>query len=296
MRHCTLTLAAVLLMAAIPAWALQKGEVAPSFALTSTEGQVVSLADLSGRVVAIAFWATWGKHCEEQMKQLQELSREFGDRGLVVLAVNEREERSKAAAFAERIGVSYRVLLDEGKTAKAYGVNGIPDLWVIDHKGIARERFIGYGPTLPKAIRDAIAAQVTRPVAAPESAKPATGEASSAIPVSLRAYAHLQLGAAHLNVGDAFVKAGYRDRGHFNEALRELRSGLALDPKNVDLHIWMGLALERKSDSAGAIREYQTALDLEPGNVYAQDSLRRLAVPPPSTPEQPAQEEEQTEQ
>ncbi len=286
--YAVIALVGLLAMAA-PAWALQKGEAAPTFSLTSTDGQVISLSGLSGKVVAISFWATWGKHCEEQMKQLQDLSKEFGEKGLVVLAINEREEREKAAPFAEAAGATYPILLDEGKTARAYGVNGVPDLWVIDRKGIARDRFIGFGPALPKMVRDSVTSYLSKSTLAVDSPQPAPEV--STIPVSLRAYAHLQLGAAHLNIGDTFVKAGYRDGGHFDQALRELRSGVSMDPKNVDLHIWLALALERKSDVAGAVREYETANALDPANVYAQDALRRLAVPPPAVEEQAPEEQ-----
>lgn len=278
-RRISLGLLAALLVAAGPGWALQKGEPAPNFSLTSTEGEVILLADLSGKVVAISFWATWGKHCPEELKQLQALSKEFGEKGLVALGINEREGQDQVAEFAEQNGITFRILLDEGGTARAFGVNGVPDLWVIDRKGIARARFIGYGPTVPKEIRDTVMAALAGTLTAPEAATPPAGE-SGFIPAPLHAYAHLQLGAAHVNIGDAFIKAGYRDGGHFTEAVRELRAGVALDPKNVELHIWLGLALERRQERPAAVREYQTAVTLDPTNVYAQDALRRLGVPP----------------
>lgn len=291
MRNCACILALTLMTTACPALALQKGDPAPNFSLTSTEGVVVSLSDLSGKVVAISFWATWGTACSEQLKQLQQLHRELGDKGLVVLGINEREDRDQAASFAQRNGLTFRVLLDEGGVARLYGVNGVPDFWLVDRKGVLRDRFIGYGPSLPKAIREAVAAAVGK-TTTPMSGG-ATADPGAPIPVSLRAYAHLQLGSAHLNIGDAFVKAGYRDAGHFNEALRELRSGVAMDPKNVDLRIWLGLILERKNEKSAAINEYQTALLLDPANIYAQDALRRLGVPPGSSQEEEGQEEEE---
>jgi peroxiredoxin len=293
MRHCTLVLALALSVLTAPAWGLQKGDPAPKFSLTSMDGQVVAPADISGKVVALSFWATWGKHCEEEMKQIQDLSKEFGEEGFIVLGVDEREDAAKAAEFAKRVGATYRILMDDGTVARAFGVNGVPDLFLIDRKGIIGDRFMGYAPTLAKPIRDAVKAAVTKTTAASEPAK--APDASASIPVSLRAYAHLQLGAAHLNVGDAFVKAGYTDAGHFDQAVRELRAGLAMDPKNAELHIWLGLALERKNERAAAVREYQTAVEIDPKNVYAQDCLRRLGVPPaaPAAAEEETQPEEQ---
>jgi peroxiredoxin len=271
MRRWTL-LSAAILVTALPGEALQKGERAPELTLLSTDGKTVSLDGLLGSVVVVAFWASWGANCGEEMKQLQALHKELGAKGLVVLAVNEREEAARAADFARRQGVTYQVLLDGGAAARLFGVNGLPDLWVIDRKGMVSARFIGYGPAVPKGVRDAVMAALAA------SGGPPRAE-TERLPPPLRAYAHLQMGAAHMNIGDAFLKAGFTDAGHFSEALREFRAGLAVDPGNVELHIWMGLALERKNERAEAVKEYQTALRLDPRNSYAQDALRRLGVP-----------------
>jgi len=280
MGRSTLLLAALLAVAALPAQGLQKGERAPEFTLPATDGKMVSLDALLGNVVLVSFWASWGAQCGEELKQLQALSKEFGSKGLVVLGINEREDKTRAADFANRHGITYQILLDDGAVARAFGVNGLPDLWVVDRKGLVRARLVGYGPTVPKGVRDAAAAALAAPAGAVRSAA-----ATDVVPTALRAYAHLQMGAAHINIGDAFVKAGYREAGHFNEALREFRAGLALDPNNVELHVWLGLALERKNERAAAIKEYQTALGLEPTNAYAQGALRRLGVPWEPEPE-----------
>jgi len=287
MRRLVWLVAAAWLAVAAPAGALQKGDLAPAFSLPSTSGKLVSLADLSGSVVAISFWATWGRQCAEELQYLQDLHEEFGEGGLVVLALNEREETSQALGFFEKHEVTHEVLLDDGTVARAFGVNGVPDLWILDREGIVRARFIGYGPTVPEGIRTAVAAAIASPAETAGRGATGAGEAPS-VPGPLRAYAHLQLGAAHVNIGDAFVKAGFRDAGHFNQALTEFRAGLALDPRNVQLHIWLGLVWERRNDRAGAIREYHTALALDGSNVYAQDALRRLGVPwtPPPPPQE----------
>ena len=262
-----------------PAWSAQEGETAPDFSLPSVGGEAVSLADLDGKVVAIAFWASWGKHCSEQLKLLDELADKWTDKGLVVLGINQREDPSRVADFADRHRLSMKMLLDDGTTARAYGSNGVPDLWILDRRGLLRARFIGYGPTDHEGIQKAIEAALSEPVEAPPPTGPAPTSLPALLPARLRAYAHLQMGAAHINIGDAFVKGGYRDYGHFAQALREFRAGLLLDPENVDLHIWLGLALERKGDLPTAIQQYQAALKLEPSSEYAQDALQRLGVP-----------------
>ncbi len=101
-------------------------------------------------------------------------------------------------------------------------------------------------------------------------------------------YAHLKLGAAHIDIGDAFINAGQRDGGHYLDAIREFKAGLMLDPKNVNLLVWLGVAYERKGDQTEAVRQYQTALTVDPENSYAKDSLRRLRALPPTPPPPPA--------
>jgi peroxiredoxin len=275
-RRLSLLASAVLVVCASSAWALQEGDRAPAFSLPTINGDTVSLDDFRGKTVALAFWASWAKHCAEQLKQLDLLQTQFREKGLVVLAINQQEQPSLVADFADLNQLSVTMLLDSGSVARAFTVNGVPDLWIVDREGKLLARSIGYADAAAREIRAAIEAALAEPEKRPEQA---SQEVAAAVPPKLQAYAHLQMGAAHINVGDAFVKAGYRDLGHFDEALREFRAGLLLDPQSVDLHIWLGLALERKADLAGAAREYQAALKLDSNSVYAQDALRRLGVP-----------------
>jgi peroxiredoxin len=274
---CWLTLALLLVFS--PAWAVREGESAPDFSLPSVAGDTVTLSSLREQVVVLVFWASWSKNASAQLKELDKLERELGSKGLAVLGLNQREEPGQVADFAERYQLSMKMLLDDGTAKRAYGVNGLPDLWIADRKGVLRARFIGYSPSDLATIRATVEEALAGTGTEEKPALPAVSETAPGVPPKLQAYAHLQMGAAHINIGDAFVKAGYRDYGHFDEALREFGAGLALDPDNPDLHIWLGLALERKGDSASAGREYQAALKLDPGNTYAQDSLRRLGVP-----------------
>lgn len=265
------------LAAAIPAWAVRQGDKAPDFLLTSLEGDEICLSDLVGNVVVISFWASWGKQCDEELRQVEALLREFAGERLVGIGVNERESAEQAAEFVARHGVTFPIVLDRGSLARAYGVNGVPDLFVVDRKGVVAARFIGYGPAVKQGLREAVETALRG--SSPPSPQAARNTEPASLPPALRAYAHLQLGAAHINIGDAYVKAGYRDGGHFAAALQEFRSGAALDPKNAELRVWLGLALERTGEREAAIKEYQAALGVDPANAYARDALRRLGVP-----------------
>ncbi len=283
------------LLSAAPVRALAVNEKLPSFACPAAEGAPVNSADLSGKVVAICFTATWAKHSQEELLALQNLTREFKDKGLLVLPVFVREDKAKAVDFCARSKVTLRLLLDDGTVARAFGVNGLPAVFVIDRSGTVHERLIGYGPTSPESLRKAVAPLVNEPKPVkPERKTPPVPAANSDetpappgpadVPPSLRVYSHLKLGAAHIDIGDAFINAGQRDAGHYLEAIREFKAGLVLEPKNVNLLVWLGVAYERKGDQAEAVRQYQLALLADPENTYAKDSLRRLRALPPAPP------------
>jgi peroxiredoxin len=271
-------LAVAAALAAMPAWGFQQGEAAPDFILSSAAGESVTLREFQGKVVVIAFWASWGKHVDTQLKHLEQLENELGGKGLVVIGVNEKEPAQMVKGFAERNRLTMLMLLDDGSVARTYGMDGVPDIWILNRRGEMCARFVGYAPGDPQQIRREVEAALGETLApAPET--PPEVPAASPLPPALRAYAHLQIGAAHINIGDAFVKAGYRDYGHFETALGEFRAGLALAPNNVDLHVWLGLACERRGDITIAANEYRSALKLDPSNRYAQDALRRLGIP-----------------
>jgi peroxiredoxin len=279
-------LALLALLAAGPAWALKPGEKAPEFTCQAAEGTPITSADFTGKAAAICCWASWSKGSLEELKYLQSLLGEFKGKNLAVVALNQREDRAKVTAFAAKHQLTLRLGLDDGKVARTLDVNGLPNLLIVDSAGVVRARFVGYGPTLAARIKKALAPLLAEPKATTKPEKPPTST-SPDLPASLRAYSHLQLGAAHINIGDAFISAGYSDAGHYAEAVREMKAGLAIDPKHVDLMVWLGVAYERRGDKTEALKQYQAALAVDPESSYAKDGLRRLKGLPPAPPPPP---------
>lgn len=125
--------------------ALKNGQAAPAFSLADLQGSKVTFPDdFRGKVVAIRFWADWCPFCKTEMKDLEPAYRKLKEKGLVMLAVNVRQDRDTAAQFIKKLGVSYDVLLDtEGEVAKRYGVLGLPTTFFVDRHGILSSRIIG---------------------------------------------------------------------------------------------------------------------------------------------------------
>jgi peroxiredoxin len=120
------------------------GDVAPGFRETALDGRPVSLSGLRGRVVIVAFWATWCPPCREELPAFERLLRSHGSRGLAVVAVDTREAAGVVRPFVQALGLTFPVLLDvDGEIARQFGVIGLPTTFVIDRNGAPVGRAIG---------------------------------------------------------------------------------------------------------------------------------------------------------
>jgi peroxiredoxin len=124
---------------------LQHGEPPPAFALARLEGGQADFPhQFTGQVVAVRFWADWCPFCESEMQAIEPIYQRYRERGLVILAINVRQERATAEAFIDKLDISYDTLLDpDGDVARRYGVLGLPTTFMIDRDGRLHARIIG---------------------------------------------------------------------------------------------------------------------------------------------------------
>jgi peroxiredoxin len=129
-----------------PATGAAAPSAAPDFELTASDGKVIRLADLRGKVVLLNFWATWCPPCKAEMPDLNALQRKYGaDRDFVVLGVNDEESAADVIAFAQREGIAFPLLLDpDGRVIeKLFDVRYLPTSMIIDRDGNIRDTWRG---------------------------------------------------------------------------------------------------------------------------------------------------------
>jgi tetratricopeptide (TPR) repeat protein len=61
--------------------------------------------------------------------------------------------------------------------------------------------------------------------------------------------------------------------GGLDLAIKDFQKAIELDPKSSDAHLWLGLALRKTNHNAEARGEFQKAMDLNPGRVWAKQQL-----------------------
>lgn len=110
---------------------------APELALPELAGGTRSLAEFSGRVLVVNFWATWCGPCREELPALETLFRTLEPEGFTVLAVSvDAGSREAVRRFVSARGLSFPVLHDpESEAATRYGVRVYPTTAVIDRAG-----------------------------------------------------------------------------------------------------------------------------------------------------------------
>ena len=120
------------------------GRDAADFALTTLEGDTLTMAELRGEVVILNFWASWCVPCREEAPLLEQTRHAYEARGLRVVGVLYQDSPEDAAAFAARYELGYPSVVDpDGRTAIDYGVVGIPASFLIDRGGVIRELQVG---------------------------------------------------------------------------------------------------------------------------------------------------------
>lgn len=118
---------------------------APDFTLRSSNGPNLRLQEQRGRVVLINFWATWCGPCRQEMPQLAKLYDKYREAGFVILGVSVDDDTRKATDVANRLGLTFPVLLDNEKTvSQLYDLSTMPSSFLIDRNGKVRYVHKGY--------------------------------------------------------------------------------------------------------------------------------------------------------
>ena len=134
------------------------GKPAPAFTLERLDGSgEVALADFSGKVVVVNFFASWCLPCTQENPTLIRVYERYRGSDVVLLGVNLQESRENGLAYVQRMGMSWATLADDdGRVVLSYGVFGPPETFFIGRDGIIEGRHIGPidEATLVKAIEE----------------------------------------------------------------------------------------------------------------------------------------------
>jgi cytochrome c biogenesis protein CcmG/thiol:disulfide interchange protein DsbE len=120
------------------------GDTAPSFTVTTQNGTRISLDQFGGKVLLLNFWATWCAPCVQEVPSLNQLQKQLGNSGLVVLGVSVDRSESAYATFLKRFNIVFPTSRDPQEDISAsYGTYRFPESYLIDKNGKVLQKYIG---------------------------------------------------------------------------------------------------------------------------------------------------------
>jgi cytochrome c biogenesis protein CcmG, thiol:disulfide interchange protein DsbE len=118
---------------------------APSFAVTTLDGEPVSMESLRGQVVLVNFWATWCAPCRIEMPGFERVYQEKKEQGFVIVGLaTDRTGSADVERFLADRGISFPVAMAAGEITREFGgLRGIPTSFLIDRDGRVRHTVTG---------------------------------------------------------------------------------------------------------------------------------------------------------
>jgi len=124
---------------------------------------VLDLDRYRGKVVYLDFWASWCQPCRQSFPWMNSMQGKYGDKGLVVIAVNVDADRKDADRFLQAVPADFQVVYDsDGDLAQQYHLVGMPSSFIIGPDGRVAFHHEGFTKNSPRAYEAEIQGLITR--------------------------------------------------------------------------------------------------------------------------------------
>jgi cytochrome c biogenesis protein CcmG, thiol:disulfide interchange protein DsbE len=126
------------------------GEQAPALVVPQVGGGTIDLTNLRGKPVWVNFMGTYCPPCIDEFPLMNGFAARYCDDGLVILAIDVKEQEGAVAAFAESLSATFPLGLDtDGSAQERWGALALPVHFWIDKDGIVRDGALGgIGPDI----------------------------------------------------------------------------------------------------------------------------------------------------
>jgi thiol-disulfide isomerase/thioredoxin len=126
------------------------GEPAPPLVVPQAGGGTIDLAALRGKPVWVNFMRTDCPPCRDEFPQMNGFYVRYAEEGLVVVAIDVREDEATIVAFAKSLNTTFPIGLDgDGSAERAWEAVVLPIHFWIDAEGIVRYGALGgIGPDI----------------------------------------------------------------------------------------------------------------------------------------------------
>ena len=138
------------------------GAKAPDFVLADTQGNMVTMSEVKGKVKIIDFWASWCYPCRKENPFMVKLYEKYHEKGLEIIGVSLDNDHKKWTAAIEKDGLPWIQISAlkkwQCKSVKLYDVKSVPHTVILDGENRIIARNVR-GEELEKLIAQILDAQ-----------------------------------------------------------------------------------------------------------------------------------------
>jgi thiol-disulfide isomerase/thioredoxin len=123
------------------------GKPAPEIAGHDIDGNPFKLSDYKGRVVVLLFWGDWCGPSRAMYSHAHSLVKRLERKPFALLGINSDKDKEKLRQRINNENINWRSWWDgggeHGPIAAEYNIPGWPTMYILDHDGVIRHKFLG---------------------------------------------------------------------------------------------------------------------------------------------------------
>jgi len=115
------------------------GEQFADFQSENQNGELKKLSDLKGKAILLEFWASWCGPCRQENPNLVKTFEKFNPKGFEIFAVSLDQDKKSWLKAIKKDNLNWEHVSDlkgqKNEASLIYGINGIPDNFLISENG-----------------------------------------------------------------------------------------------------------------------------------------------------------------